>query len=347
MRIVALAWSLSLCALQCSGATQPDANTLDAVADSTSRDVPVAEDANTPDAIALDTPSTDAIASDASGMPDTAPATYNAVVLADNPVAFWELANASTGSEPDRTGHGHTGTYRGGTPALVDLPNGDRAADFNGVSEYVTVPSSPAFSIPTTQALTWEAWIRPDVLQFPHSSGGYVDYMGKCASYSPTCEWEARMYNLTNAQNRVSRLSAYVFNPGAGLGSGADWQPANGVIQAAHWYHVVAEYQTRSQPAGCSGPQVGGINIWVNGVEWNMSVHLQTGCLSQFGVTPVANNSPLNIGTMAMDTWFQGAIGKVAIYDHLLSTAQITRHYSVMTSATPAGTCGDTCSLGP
>ena len=30
---------------------------------------------------------------------------------------------------------------------------------------------------------------------------------------------------------------------------------------------------------------------------------------------------------MAMDAWFQGAIGKVAIYDKLLTQAQIARHY--------------------
>ena len=41
--------------------------------------------------------------------------------------------------------------------------------------------------------------------------------------------------------------------------------------------------------------------------------------MSQYNVVPDANNSPLNIGTMAMDAWFPGAIGKVAIYDKLLT----------------------------
>jgi len=270
-------------------------------------------------------------------------ASYDEVVLADQPVAFWAMSDTS-GTEPDLTGNGHTGTYHG-APAAVTLPNGDRAADFDGASQYLAVPSHAHLSIPTTGKLTWEAWIRPTVLQFPNHTNGYIDWMGKCEQYSPTCEWEARMYNLTNPQNRLSRLSAYVFNPGAGLGSGADWQPDADVIVAGSWYHVVGEYQTLSQPAGCNGPEVGGINIWVNGVEWAQSYHLQTGCLSQYGITPVANDSALNIGTMAFDSWFEGAIGKVAIYDDLLAAARIVAHYQAMTGLQPSGSCANTCTL--
>jgi hypothetical protein len=171
--------------------------------------------------------------------------------------------------------------------------------------------------------------------------------MGKCASYGPTCEWEARMYNTTNAQGRCNRLSAYVFNPSAGLGSAADWQPACGLIQPASWYYVVGEYTTNSQPADCpnvpSSP--GSINVWVNGVPWNQTNHNPTGCMSQYNVVPKANNSPLNIGTMALDTWFPGAVGKVAVYDYLLTQSQITAHHTQMTGKHPTGSCAATCTL--
>jgi hypothetical protein len=151
---------------------------------------------------------------------------YDDLVLADHPVAYWAMDRAP-GMEPDLTGNGHTGSYPNGVMALAALPNGDQAADFNGSDQYLTVPSSAAFSIPTTGNLTWEAWIRPDVLRFPHDDGvdGYVDWMGKCQSYAPTCEWEARMYSTVTSESRPSRLSAYAFNPSADLGSSADWQP--------------------------------------------------------------------------------------------------------------------------
>jgi len=277
---------------------------------------------------------------------------YDALVLGDQPVAYWAMNRPTTATEPDLTGNGNRGSYTdtsdAGVPPLVPLPNGDEAADFNGSSQYLTVASNPSLSIPTTGELTWEGWIRPDTLQFARDSGsGYVDWMGKCAAYSPTCEWEARMYSTNNAQGRCNRLSAYVFNLTAGLGSAADWQPTCGLFQANVWYHVVGEYTTKAQPATCTDTPAypGSINIWVNGVPWSQPNHDPTGCMSQYDITPQAAASPLNIGTMAYDTWFPGAVGKVAIYDYLLSQAQIDSHYVQMTGQSPSGTCSDSCTI--
>ena len=271
---------------------------------------------------------------------------YDQAILCENPVAYLAM-NKITGSEPDLTGNNHTGTYQGGNATSTTAPNGDTAADFNGASQYLTIPSSAAFSIPTTGNLTWEAWIKPDVLQFPNDSDGYVDWMGKCADYSPTCEWEARMYSTTNSESRCNRISAYVFNSSAGLGSAADWQPTCGLIQAGKWYHVVGEYTTKSAPSDCANTSSypGSIEIWVNGVQWNHASHGDTGCMSQYNVVPKANTSPVNIGTMAGDAWFPGSVAKVAIYDRLLTATQITNHYKLMTGNTPTGTCANTCSF--
>jgi len=261
-------------------------------------------------------------------------------------VGFWNMSSPSS-SEADLTGRGHAGTYKGGTPTLATLPNGDKAADFNGSGQYMTIASSPAFSIATTKRLTWEAWIRPDTLQFPNdSSDAYVDFMGKCASYSPTCEWEGRMYSSSTPQGRCNRVSAYVFNPGAGLGSGADWQPTCGLIQAGQWLHVVGEYQTLSTPSACNAAYPGTIDIWVNGVKWAFGSHAPTGCMSQYSIKPVANSSPVNVGAMAMEYFFSGAVGKVAIYDYLLSPSQISAHYTSMTGKQPSGSCANTCTFG-
>ena len=273
------------------------------------------------------------------------PATnYDSIVLDDNPVLYLAMNTFTSGTENDKTGKGNNGIYMGGNPTLANLPNGDTAADFNGSSEYLSVPSSSDLSISTTQQLTWEAWIRPDTLQFPYSSSdGYVEWMGKCRSYSPTCEWEARMYSSSTAENRPSRLSAYVFNNTADLGSAADWQPSSNVIKAGQWLHVVGEYQTQTTPSECSSSYPGTINIWVNGVKQSFVSHYQTGCMSQYNIIPKAGTSPLIIGTMAMDYWFKGAIGKVAIYHYLLSQTQINNHFKTMTGSLPSGSCLDTC----
>jgi len=270
---------------------------------------------------------------------------YDATVLADGPVMYLAMT-ALSGTEPDLTGHGHDGTYHGGTTTSATLPNGDPAADFAGNPQYVSVPSHAALSIPTTKNLTWEAWIRPDVLQFDEDSSGYVDWMGKCEEYSPTCEWEARMYNMTNSSNRCNRLSAYAFNPTADLGSGAYWEAGTcGTIKADNWYHIVGEYTLEETPSGCDDSYPGRVDIWVNGVQWNQASHGDTGCMSQYSVKPEANDSALNIGTMAKDAWFQGSIAKVAIYDVRLSNEKVRSHYQAMTGKAPTGSCQSTCSF--
>ncbi len=271
---------------------------------------------------------------------------YDQVILCDTPVVYLAMDRLS-GNEPDLTGNGHNGSYEGGTTNSATLPNGDIAADFNGSDQSLTIPSSPAFSISTTGDLTWEAWVRPDVLQFPNASDGYVNWLGKCASYSPTCEWQARMYATTNPEDRCNRFSAYVFNATAGLGSGAYWQASCGSVQEGQWYHVVGEYTIKAQPEDCPNAQSypGSIEIWVNGVKWSHASHGETGCLSQYQVVPTANGSPVNVATVAKDNWFPGAIGKVAIYDSLLSQAQVSAHFTAMTGNTPSGSCAAMCSF--
>lgn len=270
------------------------------------------------------------------------------MVMAANPSAFWDL-RARNSTEPDLSGFGHLGTYLGGTPKRARLPDGEIAADFDHSGERLRVPSSTSFSISRTGRLSFEAWIRPDTLRWSSSSDphgyGYVDWLGKCEDYAPTCEWEARMYSSVNPQGRCSRLAAYVFNPDAGLGSGADWQPACGMLTAHRWLYVVGEYQTLQTPPDCGQSSPGTVDIWVDGVPWNRSYHSPTGCMSQYGVKPQASRSPLDIGTVALDTWFAGAIGKVAIYDYLLTHAQIEAHYRAMTGERPSGSCQSICTI--
>ena len=271
---------------------------------------------------------------------------YDRAILNAHPVAFWDMT-AESGTEPDKVAGGPPGRYPHGPPDPARLPDGERAADFDGAGQYLSVPSRPDLSIAHTGELTVEAWIRPDVLQFSHPANGdaYVDWMGKCERYAPSCEWEARMYSASTPQGRCNRLSAYAFRLDAGLGSGADWQPGCATMHAGVWLHIVGEYQTRSTPKGCDASDPGTIGIWVDGVKQDFAAHAPTGCMSQYRVRPRRGSSPLNIGTMALDSWFHGAVGKVAIYDTLLSQAQIDAHYGKMTGVAPAGHCASTCTL--
>ena len=102
-------------------------------------------------------------------------------------------------------------------------------------------------------------------------------------------------------------------------------------------------FSVLTTPSGCSSAYPGSINIWVNGIKQNFAAHAPTGCMSQYKISPKAGSSPLTIGTMALDTWFKGAIGKVAVYDRLLTQTEINAHFTAMTGAQPSGSCASTC----
>ena len=101
------------------------------------------------------------------------PANYRGGILADAPVAYWRLGEASGTTATDETG-GHQGTYVGG-PALgaVGAITGDAntAVTFNGSTQYATIPDDNAFDFGDTFSL--EAWVKWD------GTAGTNSFIGK------------------------------------------------------------------------------------------------------------------------------------------------------------------------
>ncbi|TLX93659.1 MAG: hypothetical protein E6K91_08390, partial [Thaumarchaeota archaeon] len=261
---------------------------------------------------------------------------YNQVILNDHPIMFLAMDTPSTGTQLDLSGNGHNGVYKGGTPLLAQLPNGENIVDFDGATQYVSVPSSPALSVPTTGIITIESWIRPDTLQFPYyTAEGYVYFLGKG---DPTngYEYANRMYSLDNTANRPNRISDYAWNTSGGLGSGAYFQDN---VQVSQWIHVTDVIDMRDTS---STYPTGYISIYKNGVLRG------TVPLDQYNVIPQATSAPFNIGTRDGNSWFEGAIGKVAVYNYALSASQISNHYAAMTtSSTTIDTTPPTVSASP
>jgi hypothetical protein len=246
---------------------------------------------------------------------------YDRQVLSLHPVLYLTLGSASSGIEPDLSGNGNNGIYEsnGERSYLSTLPNGDPATIFNGISQYVQVPSSRSLSVTDTGCLTIEAWIKPVVLQFPHAEGsGYVYILGKGTAGKQ--EYAMRMYSYSNSESppRPNRISAYMFNLAGGLGSGAYFQD---VVIPHDWMMVTFVVDSRSSVAWPSGY----ISIYKNGQLRGRQVSL-----SQFNVKPGASNAPLRIGTRDLSSFFEGAIGKVAIYDSILPAQDILATYKAM-----------------
>jgi Concanavalin A-like lectin/glucanases superfamily len=239
--------------------------------------------------------------------------TYDQLILAASPIAFLPLDGRPT----DLTDR-HIPTITG-SPGSTVLPNGDAAYTFDGVTDYIEIPTADDLSIVTTGQFSVEAWVRPDVLQFTHEDAtGYVYVLGK--GVADEDEWALRMYSfVTPGQNpqRPNRISFYVWNLTGGDGSGSYFQD---VITARTWMYIVATVDLTAT----SEYPLGSVSLYRDA---NLR---QTTSLTQFETTPAAGTAPARIGTRDVENFFQGAVGKVAVYDRLLTVDEISSRLSTM-----------------
>jgi hypothetical protein len=176
---------------------------------------------------------------------------------------------------------------------------------FDGVTSYVEVADSPDFSAATTGALTVSAWIRPATLIFPTTEGGtesYVHWLGK--GQAGQQEWVFRIYSADNTVGRANRISFYVFNLAGGLGVGSHYQDPNNPVQAGVWIQVVGAADTERT------------YIYINGQAIESNVY--TG-----QITVQHGSAPVRIGTRDFQSFFEGEIREVRVWNRTLSELEI------------------------
>jgi hypothetical protein len=243
---------------------------------------------------------------------------YDRAVMADRPVGFWYDAAGR-----DLVGQRHA--RRIGAPGVTRTPNGDSAATFDGSRRYLEIADSDRWSPATTGRLTVEAWMRPSTLSFPEC---YVHWLGKGEPGQQ--EWTLRMYAQSTPcedSSRRNRVSVYAFNLGGGRGTGAYFQGGlNHVptMQANVWVHVVGVIDAVDKSAAYPN---GYVRIYRNGRLINTS--------DLFSTVPISlrnGAAPLRVGTQALDGFFRGAIGKVALYNRELPASRVLAHYLAMSS---------------
>ena len=239
---------------------------------------------------------------------------YDALVLQEGPVAYWTLEGGSAGLT-DRTGNGHHARAVNDYTVTSFLQDA-KATAFNGSNQYIEVSDHDDLSVATTGILTIEAWMRPDTLMFPHGeSTGYVHWMGKGSAGQ--FEYVSRMYSYVTSDStpRPNRISGYAFNLAGGLGAGSYFQDA---VVAGEWIHYVLVINTVNTDATYT---TGYTKVYKNGVKRDQDR------LSDYNIIPANGTSPFRIGTLDFRSFFQGAVARVAIYNHELSPFTIHDHY--------------------
>jgi hypothetical protein len=244
-------------------------------------------------------------------------ADYRDTVLAKGPVGYWRLGEDAGPTAGDETSNAHDGCYVGnpsfGTPG-ASAGDPDTAVGFNGTS-YVEIPDSEDFSQPTSGVgLTVEAWLRPDILQFPgETEDPYIYWLGKGAAGER--EWAFRFYSQDSS--RPNRISAYLWSPAGVLGAGAYFEDK---LVPGEWIHVVACYEPGDNATNA------GVHIYRDGVH-RLGPPSPGTLYRNYDVEPHHGTSPLRLATRDCASLLIGALDEVALYPRVLSAEEIKENY--------------------
>lgn len=231
--------------------------------------------------------------------------TYEDVVLADSPIAYWRLGESSGTTAVDSSGNNRDGTYNGPTLGATGLLSGDAdtAANFDGSNDRVYWADAAWMDV--TGDLTVEAWIeRVDV-------AGNNDIVAR---------WQGATRGRTFVLLLIDDDAYFYVNRG---GSTSYFAQATSAITANTPHHVVGRYDSST----------GEVNVLVDGVEGATTDSTGGGNLA-------ANAVEMFIGMRASGNagddpfaWgpFDGTIDEVAIYNSYLSNARIQAHYNAGT----------------
>jgi hypothetical protein len=211
---------------------------------------------------------------------------------------------------------------------------GDVYLRLTGSDSYVEIASIVDYSIATTGELSVAAWIRPDTLNFPRWEGTrYVHWLGK--GDSGEHEWAFRMYNRDHtAENppRPNRISFYTFNPGGGLGIGSYFQDA---LHNKRWIFVVGVADSTRTYMYRDG-RYRRCDTYRGPPEGPCPIHYQPPPNDnlQLEIDPTAGSAPLRLGTRDLNSFFEGGLTRVRIWNRALGGDEISALYS--TDATPS-----------
>jgi hypothetical protein len=207
---------------------------------------------------------------------------------------------------------------------------------------YVQIPDNADLSVSTTGSLTVAAWMRPDTLDFKYTEGnGYVNWLGKGdTSGAGRDEWQFRVYNSSNSQNRVNRISFYVFNLTGGEGIGSYFQYSINTpdpVRAGEWIFVVGVVDGTTNTTSI---YKNGVFVRCDKYYGDAVGHVQgTACqhyprYNQLGkttwVVPKHGSAPLFMGrsdSCCPTSYFQGAISKMRIWNRVLNSTEIQNLY--------------------
>jgi Concanavalin A-like lectin/glucanases superfamily len=251
-------------------------------------------------------------------------ADYPTTILADNPVAYYRLEEASgSAMVDDSSGHGFTGFVNYITQAdgitiypQLGLPgidtNSALFATSTGIGQGdIDVPYDPALN-PTTDGTNGAPFTAEIWVQATAQSSGYGVPLDNSCNFAQPPPWNnSAGWNFYETAGPGSTWS-FSLRPNPGfVGNG----PA---VTVGQWTHLVLSYNGTNA------------TFYVNGVAFG------TYAVPQYLANPgtgSASDLLMGEGPNTGQVPFDGGVDEVAVYNYALSATQVTNHYMVGTNS--------------
>ena len=117
---------------------------------------------------------------------------------------------------------------------------------------------------------------------------------------------------------KYNRISGYAFNLAGGLGAGSYFQDN---VTVGQWIFYTLTINTVNVS---STYPTGYTKIFKNGILRDQD------SLAGYNIVPMNGTRPMRIGSRQLESFFKGAIGKVAVFDYELNSNQIQIHFNCM-----------------
>lgn len=224
---------------------------------------------------------------------------YVAAVLADSPLVYLRLDEASGTSCADASGNSRTGTTvntptRNVTPGSGGVGNGKAVTLASASSQKITIPSASVFNGRTV--FTLECWVK--FTSLPAAGGGGFAWL-----VAKDHSWNFAFWNDAGPTPKLYCNPSH-FGSGGGART-VSWSPSTGT-----WYHLVVT---------CDGTDT---KFYVNGVQQGATQTLSVG-------TPDAGtSSDVEIGAINSGGYLDATVDEVAIFPTALSATRIAAHYA-------------------
>lgn len=224
----------------------------------------------------------------------SAGSSYAAAVLADAPLWYARLGEASGTTMVDSSGNGHNGTYSNVTLGTAGLVTGDSntAATFNAVSSECNVPNGSWMNTPS---VTYECIIKSSHLSAYH--------VFMCRDSNTT---RGGMFRTTPS----GKLEMEIRNNSGTLYT----VTGTTTLTTGTKYHVAVVFDSAANT----------LKMYLNGVQEGSTVTTSG--------TAFSNTLPIELGVYAGAGlyWWNGVLDEAAYYGTALSAARIAAHAALI-----------------